>query len=122
MQEHAKSQATAKMIEDALAERFGETCPVDADLQGWMSWRGSPAIACTCAFCRGGDARNILGRHDCGFALGIAPSGRYVFAYPAEPRRQAERAVKPAPISTVNIPELMASASQSTCRSSASRW
>ena len=33
MQEHAKSQATAKMIEDALAERFGETCPVDADLQ-----------------------------------------------------------------------------------------
>ena len=34
MQEHAASQATAKLIEDALAERFGEACPVDADLRG----------------------------------------------------------------------------------------
>jgi nitroreductase/FMN reductase [NAD(P)H] len=34
MQEHVTSQATARRIEDALAERFGEACPVDADLQG----------------------------------------------------------------------------------------
>jgi len=38
MQEHAKehatSQATAKRIEDALAERFGEACPVDPGLPG----------------------------------------------------------------------------------------
>jgi FMN reductase [NAD(P)H] len=34
MQEYATSQAAAKRIEDALAERFGETCSVDADLSG----------------------------------------------------------------------------------------
>jgi nitroreductase len=34
MSEYATSQAAAKLIEDALAERFGETLPVDADLAG----------------------------------------------------------------------------------------
>jgi nitroreductase len=34
MQEYATSQAAARRIEDALAERFGETCSVDADLPG----------------------------------------------------------------------------------------
>jgi nitroreductase/FMN reductase [NAD(P)H] len=34
MQEYATSQAAAKRIEDALAERFGETCSVDPDLSG----------------------------------------------------------------------------------------
>src|SRR5215831_13020134 len=34
MQEYATSQAAAKRIEDALAERFGETCSVDPDLAG----------------------------------------------------------------------------------------
>jgi nitroreductase len=34
MQEHVTSKATAKLIEDALAERFGEVCAVDPGLQG----------------------------------------------------------------------------------------
>jgi nitroreductase len=34
MQEHVRSQAAAKLIETALAERFGEVCPVDPNLQG----------------------------------------------------------------------------------------
>src|SRR5262245_16309848 len=34
MQEYATSQSAAKRIEDALAERFGETCSVDPDLAG----------------------------------------------------------------------------------------
>jgi nitroreductase len=34
MQEYATSQAAAKRIEDALAERFGETCSVDPGLSG----------------------------------------------------------------------------------------
>ncbi len=34
MQEHVTSKATAKRIEDSLAERFGEACPVDPQLPG----------------------------------------------------------------------------------------
>ena len=34
MQEKNSSEATAKLIERALAERFGEVCPVDPDLAG----------------------------------------------------------------------------------------
>jgi nitroreductase len=34
MQEYATSKATAKLIADALAERFGEACTVDPDLPG----------------------------------------------------------------------------------------
>jgi nitroreductase len=34
MQERATSQAAAKLIEDALAQRFGEKCDVDPDLHG----------------------------------------------------------------------------------------
>ena len=34
MPEQVTSEATARQIEDALAERFGEPCPVDPSLQG----------------------------------------------------------------------------------------
>jgi nitroreductase/FMN reductase [NAD(P)H] len=34
MQEHVASATTAKLIEDFLAERFGERCPVDPELPG----------------------------------------------------------------------------------------
>jgi nitroreductase/FMN reductase [NAD(P)H] len=34
MQEHVTSQATAELIEDALAERFGDGCGVDSTLPG----------------------------------------------------------------------------------------
>ena len=34
MPEQVTSEATARQIEDALAERFGEACPVDPSLQG----------------------------------------------------------------------------------------
>ena len=33
-QERAPPEATARLVEDLLAERFGERCPVDADLPG----------------------------------------------------------------------------------------
>src|ERR1700680_2372389 len=34
MQEHVTSATTAKLVEDLLAERFGERCPVDPGLPG----------------------------------------------------------------------------------------
>jgi FMN reductase [NAD(P)H] len=34
MQEHVTSKTTAKLIEEALTERFGESCPVDPQLPG----------------------------------------------------------------------------------------
>jgi FMN reductase [NAD(P)H] len=34
MQEHVPAKTTARLIEDALAERFGETCAVDSELPG----------------------------------------------------------------------------------------
>jgi nitroreductase/FMN reductase [NAD(P)H] len=34
MQDYATSETTAKLVEDALAERFGEACPVDPALPG----------------------------------------------------------------------------------------
>src|SRR6266852_5020028 len=45
MQDHVTSEATGKIIERALAERFGESCPVDPALSGLEELA---RIACHC--------------------------------------------------------------------------